>query len=157
MDKSLLYRILAQARIICSSIVGRYSLQKTGEDSRVGWWTSVGHLLFMPVLLSTCSVAWGCLLFRICHLNLLVLVFGQSSTWRSRIVSQFRSRVTAEAGWEEKRLDREAPNPDRKYLFWVMPFSSPEFSSMTGFANVFVELLERSVCLEREDLPFHSF
>lgn len=67
------------------------------------------------------------------------------------------SKVTAEAGWEGKRLDRVAPNPDRKYLFWVMQFSSPGFSSMTGFANALVELLEWSVCLERENLPLLVF
>ena len=39
---------LAQAGIICSDIVGRWSLQKAGEDSRVGWWMSVDRFLFMP-------------------------------------------------------------------------------------------------------------
>lgn len=82
------------------------------------------------------------LAFLLSLLNLLALLLSQSSTWRSWIVSQFRSGVTAEAGWEEKCLDRVAPNPDRKYLFWVMPFSSPGFSSMTRFANMLVELLE---------------
>lgn len=159
MDKNLLYRILAQAWIIYSSIAGLCSLQ-TGEDSRVGRWMTVDHFLFIPVFPSINHLL--CLLltravhllkglgifviqdlaFLLSLLNLLTLLLSQSSTWRSWIVSQFRSGVTAEAGWEEKCLDRVAPNPDRKYLFWVMPFSSPGFSSMTGFANMLVELLE---------------
>lgn len=61
------------------------------------------------------------------------------------------SKVTAEAGREGKRLDRVAPNPDRKYLFWVMQFSSPGFSSMTGFANALVVI--RMECLFRKRKP----
>lgn len=133
----------------------------------MGWWTSVDHFLlptfpstspFLCLLLtlSTCSRAWEirCSGVGICSSRLdLALLLSQSRTWRHLMDSfSVLSKVTAEAGREGKRLDQVAPNPDRKYLFWVMQFSSPGFSSMTGFANALVEL-EWSVCLERENLP----
>lgn len=81
------------------------------------------------------------------------LLLGHSESWSparsdaqtswvipSPVLEQSRGRT-----WGKRVRRQVAPNPDRKYLLWVsgkVQFSSARFSSMTGLAAMYLELLE---------------
>lgn len=125
---------LAQAGIICSDIVGRWSLQKAGEDSRVGWWMSVDRFLFMPgfpsnnhllclLLTRAVHLLKGLGMFVIqdlasllSHLNLLALLLSQSSTWKSW--DSFSVQVSSDSrGWVGGKTLRPSGTKSRQEIF----------------------------------------